>query len=248
MNLKQLNELLLKYIDQVRISIVPKSTRWNSEKLSRITYLETDLSSQVWFDVAGAIPWVSPGHAWILHSQRRQVKKLFSWELPKSLKRALHQQIHCMHKTWSNINCQINTDIPRSEIDALHGQYSSQLSDWKARCEAAEAKYAAANVQVIINLVMMICWWLMMIMERPLRPSMLLLTFRWLFHEYDDHQLGHQDLLVIGKITFMMITIMVIMTRIKDFKYKISGGDTARAGEGGGKAASGGINQQTSRP
>ena len=53
---------------------------------------------------------------------------------------------------------------------------------------------------------------------------------------------------MIGKITFMMITIMVIMTRIKDFKYKISGGDTARAGEGGGKAASGGINQQTFRP
>ena len=64
-----------------------------------------------------------------------------------------------------NINCQINTDIPRSEIDALHGQYSGQLSDWRARCEAAEAKYAAANIQVyffkimmIISLVMMICW------------------------------------------------------------------------------------------
>ena len=59
----------------------------------------------------------------------------------------------------------------------MHGQYSGQLSDWKARCEAAEAKYAAANIQVfgkiifmimIINLVMMIgkiTLMIMMIME-----------------------------------------------------------------------------------
>ena len=40
----------------------------------------------------------------------------------------------------------------------------------------------------------------------------------------------------------MMIVNLVMMTRIKDFKYKISGGDTAGPGEGGGKAASGGIN------
>merc|ERR1719167_723428 len=38
-------------------------------------------------------------------------------------------------------------NVDRSEIDALHGQYSGQLSDWRARCEAAEAKHAAANIQ-----------------------------------------------------------------------------------------------------
>ena len=32
----------------------------------------------------------------------------------------------------------------------MHGQYSGQLSDWRARCEAAEAKHAAANIQVQI--------------------------------------------------------------------------------------------------
>ena len=40
----------------------------------------------------------------------------------------------------------------RSEIEALHGQYSGQLSDWRARCEAAEAKYAAAHIQVIVDI------------------------------------------------------------------------------------------------
>merc|ERR1719397_265091 len=39
-------------------------------------------------------------------------------------------------------------NVDRSEIDALHGQYNGQLSDWRARCEAAEAKHAAANIQV----------------------------------------------------------------------------------------------------
>ena len=38
----------------------------------------------------------------------------------------------------------------RSEIDALHTQYGGQLADWRARCEAAEAKYAGAHVQVIV--------------------------------------------------------------------------------------------------
>ena len=33
-------------------------------------------------------------------------------------------------------------------MDALHSQYSGQLADWRARCEAAEGKLAAANVQV----------------------------------------------------------------------------------------------------
>ena len=36
----------------------------------------------------------------------------------------------------------------RSEVEALHSQYSGQLADWRARCEAAEGKLAAANVQV----------------------------------------------------------------------------------------------------
>ena len=40
----------------------------------------------------------------------------------------------------------------------MHGQYSGQLSDWRARCEAAEAKHAAANIQVqiIVMIVVMI--------------------------------------------------------------------------------------------
>merc|ERR1719507_2020680 len=71
MNLKQLNELLLKYIDQVR-------------------YLESRQDMQGSFTV----------------------------------------------------------NVDRSEIDALHGQYGGQLADWRARWEAAEAKHAAANIQV----------------------------------------------------------------------------------------------------
>ena len=39
-------------------------------------------------------------------------------------------------------------NIDRSEVDSLHGQYAGQLADWKARCEASEAKLAAANIQV----------------------------------------------------------------------------------------------------
>jgi len=39
-------------------------------------------------------------------------------------------------------------NINRSEIDALHQQYSGQLADWRTRCEAAEAKWGEANVQV----------------------------------------------------------------------------------------------------
>ena len=42
---------------------------------------------------------------------------------------------------------------PRSEIDALHSQYGGQLADWRARCEAAEAKHAAANIQVDIIII-----------------------------------------------------------------------------------------------
>ena len=42
-------------------------------------------------------------------------------------------------------------NIDRSEIDSLHGQYAGQLADWKARCEASEAKLAAANIQVGLN-------------------------------------------------------------------------------------------------
>ena len=103
----------------------------------------------------------------------------------------------------------------------MHGQYNGQLSDWRARCEAAEAKHAAANIQVIR------------------------------FDDQDDHQLGNDDLLVspvvIGKLTFMIVMIinLVMMIRIKDllFKKGISGGVTAGAGEGGGKAASRGVNQ-----
>ena len=52
---------------------------------------------------------------------------------------------------------------------------------------------------------------------------------------------------MIGKIALviMMIINLVMMIRIKDllFKKGISGGDTAGAGEGGGKAASRGVNQ-----
>ena len=52
---------------------------------------------------------------------------------------------------------------------------------------------------------------------------------------------------MIGKIALMIMMIinLVMMIRIKDllFKKGISGGDIAGAGEGGGKAASRGVNQ-----